>query len=166
MEMRLAGKNELELSMDIINQAKAYLKAQGIDQWQTGYPNLDCIKRDIENKKGFLFLDDDEIIGYVCIDYDGEPSYNGLNGEWPSGSNPYVVAHRMAFAADARGKRLAYKAFRLIENHAKDRGITAFRADTDNDNEIMKHILAKVGFVYCGTIWFDNSVKIAYEKFI
>lgn len=46
----------------------------------------------------------------------------------------------------------------------KDRKVGSFRVDTDEDNHIMKHILSKNGFTYCGTIWFDNSVKIAYEK--
>lgn len=38
--------------------------------------------------------------------------------------------------------------------------------DTDNDNQIMKHLLEKNGFQFCGTICFDNSEKIAFEKLI
>ena len=39
--LRAAALSEVELAMDIINQAKAHLRAQGIDQWQTGYPDRD-----------------------------------------------------------------------------------------------------------------------------
>ena len=41
--LRAAALSEVELAMDIINQAKAHLRAQGIDQWQTGYPDRDCL---------------------------------------------------------------------------------------------------------------------------
>ena len=34
--LRNTVAGEEHLAMDIINQAKAFLKEQGIDQWQTG----------------------------------------------------------------------------------------------------------------------------------
>lgn len=43
-------------------------------------------------------------------------------------------------------------------------GVREFRVDTDAGNHKMQHILAKQGFQYRGTIRFDNSEKIAYEK--
>ena len=50
--LRAAALSEVELAMDIINQAKAHLRAQGIDQWQTGYPGRDCLERDVRTGKG------------------------------------------------------------------------------------------------------------------
>lgn len=47
---------------------------------------------------------------------------------------------------------------------SRERGVFSFRVDTDGDNQIMKHLLAKCGFTYVGDIWFDNSIKIAFEK--
>ena len=38
------------------------------------------------------------------------------------------------------------------------------RADTDEKNGIMQHILEKNGFCLCGTIWFAGGDKLAYEK--
>lgn len=103
-------------------------------------------------------------IGYLCIDYGGEPAYAHLNGTWGT-EGPYVVVHRMAFAADMRGKGISSAVFRLVEELSRQKGVHSFRVDTDADNhKMMKHILAKSGFTYRGTIWFDNSVKIAYDK--
>lgn len=53
-----------------------------------------------------------------------------------------------------------------IINQAKAKGISNFRVDTDEANKIMQHVLKKNGFTYCGVIWFDNSQKIAFEKWI
>ncbi len=69
----------------------------------------------------------------MCIDFDGEPAYNLLNGTWNTEEN-YVVAHRMAFSDEVRGQGLSLEAFSLIEEHARRKGIHAFRVDTDNDN--------------------------------
>ena len=107
--LRAAALSEVELAMDIINQAKAHLRAQGIDQWQTGYPDRDCLDA-------------------------------------------------------ARGRGAAGTAFQLVEDLCRDRGVREFRVDTDAGNHKMQHILAKQGFQYRGTIRFDNSEKIAYEK--
>ena len=130
---------EENLAMDIINQAKAFLKEQGIDQWQTGYPNMEAILGDIEKQRGYFFLENDVIFGYACIDYEGE-------------------------AKESRGKGLADVAFRLVAEQAKSKGIENFRVDTDEANKIMQAVLKRNGFTYCGVIWFDNSEKIAFEK--
>ena len=163
--LRHIRENEENIAMDIINQAKAYLKEQGIDQWQTGYPNVETILGDIATQKGYFIMEDDRIFGYMCIDYDGEPAYLELKGDWLSAADaPYVVVHRLAFAKESRGKGLADVAFRLVEEQAGAKRIQQFRVDTDNDNKIMQHVLQKNGFTYCGVIWFDNSEKIAFEK--
>lgn len=164
-QLRNAMAGEENLAMEIINQAKAYLKEQGIDQWQTGYPNLEVILGDIANQRGYFILEGDRVFGYACIDYEGEPAYKELKGDWLSGDDtPYVVVHRMAFAKESRGKGLANVAFRLVEEQAKEKGISSFRVDTDEANKIMQHVLKKNGFAFCGVIWFDNSEKIAFEK--
>lgn len=163
LELKLAELKETQIAMDIINTAKAHLREQGIDQWQTGYPDYNCIKNDIELKKGFFVVDNENILGYLCIDYDGEPAYKDMKGKWNT-SEKYVVVHRMAFADNARGKGLSSLTFRLVEELSKKKGITSFRVDTDADNKKMQHILQKNGFSYCGTIWFDNSEKIAFDK--
>ena len=165
MRLRKATEHEVEIAMNIINMAKTHLKEQGIDQWQNGYPDLSCIIRDIENEKGYFVEDDGVILGYLCVDYDGEPAYDNLNGEWSS-DEKYVVVHRMAFNDKARGKGISNLVFTLVEDMSRERGISYFRVDTDADNHKMQHILNKNGFSYRGTIWFDNSEKIAFDKHI
>ena len=165
-QLRLARPEENTAAMAVIDEAKAFLKQQGIDQWQKGYPDSDCIRRDLAAQKGWFVTDDeDTVLGYFCLDFDGEPAYQNLLGRWLSDA-PYAVVHRLAFSGRARGKGLAGEVFRLVEEHCTAKGIPSLRCDTDEDNRIMKNLLSKQGFTYCGTIWFDNSVKIAYEKLL
>lgn len=163
IDLRNAVPSETETALAIIHTAKEHLKQQGIGQWQTGYPDRACIENDLSKGKGYFLVEGKTILGYLCIDYDGEPAYSRLNGTWTTGPE-YVVVHRMAFTQQARGRGLSHAAFELVERMSLRKNIHSFRVDTDPENLKMKHILQKNGFRPCGTIWFDNSEKIAFEK--
>lgn len=163
--LKLVLKSDLEQAMEIVNQAKQHLKEQGVDQWQSGYPDRACIEQDIQTGKGYFLVDGSDIFGYLCIDFDGEPAYSTLNGTW-EGSEQYAVVHRLALTENSRGKGISSIAFGLVEVLCKEKHINTIRVDTDAGNEKMQHILKKNGFTYRGTILFDNSEKIAFEKLI
>ncbi len=150
-------------AMQIIDMAKNHLKEQGIDQWQTGYPDLECIKNDTKKGIGYFVKDNDDVLAYLCIDFEEEPAYGTLNGKWAS-DEKYVVVHRMAISDEHRGKNVSDKIFGLVEDLAKSQGVNYFRVDTDEANKKMQHILKKNGFEHRGVIWFDNSEKIAFDK--
>ncbi len=163
MKLVEINENQIEVAMEIIDGAKAHLKEQGIDQWQNGYPDYNCILEDAKKGRGYFIMDNDDILGYICIDFEGEPAYDTLRGEWLS-DEKYMVGHRLAMSEKARGKSLTGEIFRLMEELAKSKGIYYFKVDTDADNTKMQHVFKKVGFTYRGTIWFDNSEKIAFDK--
>lgn len=149
--------------MEIICQAKAHLKKLGVNQWQSGYPDEVCIQNDIAQQKAYFLVENSNIVGYLCIDFDGEPSYTTLKGQWKS-DQPFAVVHRLCISDSFKGKGLCAQAFALTEQLCLQKGIHSIKIDTDDANLSMKHILQKSGFVYCGTICFDNSEKIAFEK--
>ncbi len=163
MKLIRAKLQDIDNIMQIIDMAKLHLKEQSIDQWQNGYPDCQCIQNDIANNTGFLVVENNIVYGYLCIDFGGEPAYDSLIGEWAS-EKQYVVVHRFALSNTARGKRLSKQIFSLVEEMALNNNITYFRVDTDVDNLKMQHILKNCGFSYRGTIWFDNSEKIAFDK--
>jgi RimJ/RimL family protein N-acetyltransferase len=163
MELEKATAQDIVRIMEIINQAKAFLKSQGVDQWQTGYPATADIERDLQSGIGYVLKDGKAVIGYAGLDTRGEAAYDGLKGHWLN-DEPYLVIHRMALDNTSRGKGLAQQAFQVCEEFARSKGLRNIRVDTDQDNHIMRHIIKKMGFQYCGTIWFDNSEKIAFQK--
>lgn len=161
--LRPTQMEELDLAMAMIDAAKVHLHDQGIDQWQDGYPNRPYLEQDITQGKGFFAVDGQEILGYLCIDFGGDPSYDDIEGQWDN-DLPYVVVHRMAFSPLARGRGLSGTVFNLVEDMAVAAGIYSFRVDTDQGNKKMQHILKKQEFTYRGVILFDNSEKIAFDK--
>ncbi|MGE1062527.1 GNAT family N-acetyltransferase [Megasphaera paucivorans] len=163
MELRLAQASDINRIYEIIMQGRNFLKRCGVNQWQNGYPNKENIMEDIERQTGYMLCDAEKSAAYACIDFDGEPAYDHLRGTWLD-QNDYAVIHRMAVDDSYKGQGLAKQFFEKIETFVCARGILSIRVDTDNDNSIMKHLIEKSGYVYCGTIWFDNSIKIAYQK--
>ena len=160
-----AVMEQLDKGADLIGQGRAYLKSQGIDQWQGGYPNRDSVQQDIAAGKGYFLTDGKQQMAYLCLDLDGEPAYNEIKGTWLTPvTEPYLVIHRLAFDAEFRGQGLAVQVFALAEQFAAERGIKSIKVDTDGDNKIMQHLMKKAGFTYCGTIWFQGGDKLAYEK--
>lgn len=163
MFFRQATSDDKDSVMKLIDEAKQYLKNLGVDQWQKEYPSIRDIEKDILAANGYILEDNDAVIAYACIDFNGEESYNTLDGKWLTNGS-YAVIHRMAIDNNYKGKGLATAFFKYAEELCKTKNIKSIKVDTDDANERMKHILLKNGFVYCGTIRFDNSDKIAYEK--
>lgn len=165
MKLRKAEIEELDLAMQLIDGAKEHLKEQGIAQWQNGYPDLEQIRKDIESRTGYFLIEADNIIGYFCLNLEGDPDYQNLKGKWRSNRN-YGVVHRLAINARYRGKGNADAAFALIEEVCRKNAVFSIRIDTHGDNRKMQHILRKNGFAYCGTVWIDGSDKAAFEKLL
>lgn len=162
---RKATQEDLRTAAALIEQAKVFLRENGVDQWQTGYPNEEAIAGDLLRQEGYVMEAAGQVRGYACISFAGEPCYDDLEGKWLS-DLPYGVVHRMAIDNCCKGKGAAPAFFRFAEELCGERDIRSIRVDTDADNRMMRRVLEKQGFTYCGTVCFDNSEKIAFEKLL
>ena len=148
---------------EIIQAAKEFQREQGFIQWTGDYPNESTIRNDVQTNKGYVLTANDEIAGYLCIDFFGEPAYEKIEGNWNT-ELPYAVVHRMAFSRKFRGKGLSSIALALVEKLCLSKNVNSIRVDTDFQNKRMRHILEKGGFTRCGVIIFQGSEKLAYDK--
>ena len=86
-----------------------------------------------------------------------EPTYKEIfEGQWLD-DKPYHVVHRLASTAASRG----------IFNDVMDycMGVAGnLRIDTHRDNVIMRHVIDRYGFIYCGIIYLLNGdERLAYQ---
>lgn len=163
IQLKLAQMEDVSTIMRFINDAKAFLKVQEIDQWQNGYPNAESIAVDIEKESGYLLTEGGMPIGYLYLGFDGEPTYQTIKGEWKRNES-YAVIHRLAISAAFRGQGLASAAFKLAERLVRERGIGSIRVDTGEANQRMQHLITKNGFEYCGVVNVSDGERLAYEK--
>ena len=154
---------DLAVCAALMDEGRAFQRQQGFVQWTEDYPNRDTVKADIHRQTGYVLKSGGEIAGYLCVDFDGDPAYDEIKGRWGA-EEPYAVVHRMAFSGAFRGRGLADVAFGLVGALCLTRNVKHIRIDTDASNRRMQHILVKNGFVYRGTVLFQGSEKLAYDK--
>lgn len=167
MDFRKSTIKDIPSIMGIIKQAQSYFKSKNIDQWQDGYPNEDSLKGDIENKESYVLIDDDKIIATAAISFRGEKTYNKIyDGEWTS-NDKYAVVHRVAVGDGYKGQGLSHKIIKFSEEKCKENGYFSIKIDTHDDNFVMRSMLEKNGFKYCGIILLeDGAERVAYEKIL
>ena len=148
---------------NIIQQAILRRKADGSNQWQDGYPNVESIENDIVNNFGFVLVDEEKIIGYCAVIINYEPAYDGIEGKWLTNED-FVVIHRIAIDDNYLGRGLSGKIIENVENFAKENNIFSVKVDTNFDNIAMMKIFERRRYQYCGEVYFRGSARRAYEK--
>lgn len=153
--IKKAELKDIDSIMPMIEDGRKHIQSYGIPQWINGYPSIDTITEDINNGRGYLLIDNSEMVGYfVVIEHD--PCYDKIEGSWIS-NEPYVAIHRTVTKYFDRG--LGTKMFDEIKSKYDH-----IRVDTHKGNISMNKCLLKNGFEYCGVIYIaDGSPRNAYE---
>lgn len=163
MKLELAREKDLGKIMEIIQDAQAHLLAQGIDQWQNGYPNEGVILADVACGKAYVMKNQGEIVAYSLLDQDGDADYAQIKGSWHH-DGAYLVVHRVAVASQVRGTGVSQALFQAYDRWAREHDLWHFRMDTHHDNKKMQHILRKNGFSYRGDVLVKGAPRMGFEK--
>ncbi len=162
--LRKANLDDASRIWEILQQAIEKRSEEGSEQWQDGYPNYEVVQHDINKEYGYLIItSDNNIIGYVAIINEIEPAYEEINGNWLN-NEPYLVIHRLAVARDITIKGLGTWAMQEIEKVAVNKNIFTIKVDTNFDNASMLRVFEKLGYSYCGKVYFRGAERLAYQK--
>jgi hypothetical protein len=159
MEIRHTSLEDLDTVMIIYDHARQYMRQHGNhNQWINGYPSKELITEDIHEKRSYVCVDDDEILGVFCFTMGEDPTYLKIyEGKWLD-DKLYGVVHRMASANNRKG----VASYCLDWCFAQCQNI---RIDTHEDNVVMHNFLLKYGFVRCGIIYLESGApRVAYQK--
>lgn len=163
LQFRKATLEEIPQIWKILQKAIARRKADGSNQWQDGYPNPEVVKSDIEKQAGYVLTNGEIVVGYCAVFINDEPAYQNIEGKWLTNQD-FVVFHRVAIAEAYLGKGLAKEMMKFIEDFALVNQIFSVKADTNFDNLPMMKSFEKLGYTYCGEVYFRGSARRAYEK--
>lgn len=166
--MRQAQDSDLAAIDPIIENARIYLKQQGINQWQLGYPNQETILNDLKQKHGYVLIVDKQVAGYVAVITGEDPVYTKIeSGQWLNQSTNYVAIHRFALSHTYRGQKLAQRFVTAILTYFFDKDVVDFRIDTHPENMPMQAVIKGNGFVKRGIVYIDEGhakhVRWAYQ---
>ena len=168
MLFRKTTNSDIASLMPIFEEARKTIAALGIDQWQNGYPSEGVVLADVEKDQSYLCELDGKVCGTFAMLKDGEPTYDKIyDGHWPTGddSRDYIAIHRVAISVSSRGRGLSGRIIAYATEFATSLGRKSLRIDTHRGNVVMRRMLEKNGFSYCGIIYLENGdERVAYEK--
>jgi len=158
-----ATMDQVDEIWKILSDAILRRKADGSNQWQDGYPNMNVMKSDIEHGLGYVVTSDERVVAYCALIFNNEPAYADIEGAWLS-DGEFLVLHRVAVAQDYLGKGLTKFILKAIETVAMEHQVFSIRADTNFDNAAMLTLFERNGYAYCGEVYFRGSPRKAFEK--
>lgn len=157
---RKARMEDVSVIMRLIDEARGIMRSCGnVNQWIDGYPSEETIINDINNGHCYLCVEQGgEIVASFAFIASPEPTYQKIyEGAWLD-DEPYYVVHRLASKAASHG------IFNDVMDYCMDVAGN-LRIDTHRDNVIMRHVIDRYGFTYCGIIYLANGdERLAYQK--
>jgi len=162
---RSAAEADIPAVAKIFDAARAFLKEQGIEQWQGAmHPSVETERTDISVQTAYVLEDDSShIVAAVSIVPGEDPFYSKLEGAWLS-DGPYATIHRVAVSKDVRGQGISKILLLRCITRARELGVRSVRIDTHPDNKIMQAAIRGAGFTECGRLRvYDNTTRLGYE---
>lgn len=169
VDYRLAGPEDMDAILSIVDDAKALLKSRHIDQWQGEYPAKADFEEDLANQRCYVITVDGETAAFFTLSSEPEPCYAAItDGKWSS-EEPYVTLHRAAVAGKYRGSGLSAMLFKFTEKIATEKGFRYIRVDTHKKNKAMQRCIRDAGFRYRGNVQIacepgHETLRYAFEK--
>lgn len=144
---------------EIFAVARRFMTATGNPhQWAPDYPSDDQLLCDIANGDSYVVcLQDSRIVATFVLRGGEDPTYHVIyDGAWLS-ATPYATIHRIASSGEVKG------IFAQVVQYASVR-YPSLRIDTHADNHVMRQLITRSGFQYCGIIhcW-NGSPRLAYQ---
>jgi GNAT superfamily N-acetyltransferase len=161
---RLATPADTGTVVELWNEASAWLKAKGSDQWQYSV-RIDNIERTIAAKSLWLFDDPEsgDTIATVTLDEDADDRL------WSPADCPAdaLYLHRLVVRRSAAGQELGAKILEWAADLARSRGKTLLRLDAWNSNLGLHKYYVDRGFKPVRTVVDADVVSGAlFERFI
>ncbi len=138
-------------------------------QWGTSFPRRSSVEEDIRLGRAFLLVDDadggtgivhERQLAQFALCEGDDPSYVSIDGAWLD-DDPYVAVHRLA-STGLRPRSARTCLEWVLEAHPN------VRIDTHRNNHAMRHILAGLGFTFCGTILLpdrdEDRERLAFQR--
>lgn len=163
IEFRVATLKDYNACVEIIDKARQQMIDSGLHQWTKEYPSGTDILNDINNGVARVLTIDQKIAVYGAVILNGEPHYDAIQGKWLTNGNYYVI-HRFATHPNLQREGFAQAYIKKIKSLCDLERVPSIKLDTHIMNHKMVHLLASMGFCYCGIIDYgSHGQRVAFE---
>ncbi|MFH0993251.1 MAG: GNAT family N-acetyltransferase [bacterium] len=156
----MGDPNDIIILDGIARRVANELHAIGVDQWSATYPSIREFTADIA--RSGLYIDEEagRIVGSISVLPENDPAYAAV--VW-KGRKAFVV-HRLMVDPDARLQGTGSALLEFAIGLAMDAGMDAVKVDTHPDNQRMRRLLVKHGFIPRG--YLPSINRDAYERLL
>ncbi len=160
-----AKLSDVKEIMEIINTTVEEMKSYNNTQWDENYPQGKDFEKDIEQGDLYVEIEDENIKGFICVNYIEPIEYSDL--EWSSNEKSMVV-HRMSVNSKFRNSGIGSKLMNFAEELAIKNGVKYLKTDTYSINTKMNSLFKKFNYEIVGEMNFLGKEKpfYCYEKML
>ena len=154
----LATAADLPRILALYAHARAFMAQNGNpNQWGQTRPTEADIAAHIVARELYVLREEGEIHGVFAFILGEDPTYRVIEqGAWLSDA-PYGTIH--AVASDGQIHGLLSRIVAYCEQTTPH-----LRIDTHENNAVMRHLIARHGFLPCGTIYVeDGTPRLAFD---
>jgi len=165
MKIRKAEITDLDNIMSMYQSCINGMIKNGIDQWDSTYPNAQVIVNDINNNTYYI-IEKENIIGGLTIDKNQDPTY--LDIKWEDQENKFLSVHRLAVKENYWGQGIGKKLMLFAEKLVVINKLRSIRLDTYSGNPYAILFYKKLGYKELGSINLKTNKNEYYcfEKII
>lgn len=136
VELRRADAGQVDLVLEVLNDAARWLRGIGVQQWPTAF-SAPAVSPAIEDGFTWLAMRDSQPIGTITLDW--------ADSLWPDDGDAGYV-HRLAVRRSAAGLGADLLAWAVKQARAKGR--LYLRLDCIASNQALRDCYERLGFVY------------------
>jgi GNAT superfamily N-acetyltransferase len=155
-----ADLGELNLFMEILDQAADWLVSKGIHQWISPIPKKtwEIVTRGIDRGNVFLLKSEnhDQALGTLHLEW-----VNSLY--WPRDPTGAGYVYNLAIRPDNMGLGIGRAILKWARNYVRSQGIAYLRVDCSAQNEKLRYYYENVGFHYRGQVYDREYTAALFE---
>ena len=162
MKIRKGNLEDIKEIIKIIKDAIIDMESEGIDQWDSIYPNEDVIGNDVYEGNLYVYIDENIIKGFIILNEFQDREYEAI--KWKNDTDKNLVIHRLCINPKYKSKGIATTLIEYAERFAKDNKYEAIRLDCFTQNNHACKLYEKNYYEKRGTVTFRKGEFFCFEK--
>jgi ribosomal protein S18 acetylase RimI-like enzyme len=162
MKITKATPSDVDVAMAIVESCIDHMQSQGIDQWDSLYPDRAVLERDITNGNLYLAVDGDICRGIVTLNEEQSKEYEAVSWRYYEGK--ILVVHRLAIDPSSQGQGVASRMMDFAEEYAYRQGYSTIRLDAFLQNPSAVRLYTRRHYRVAGTVEFRKGTFHCFEK--
>lgn len=154
MRVRRARSDDIEFVLAVLDDAAAWLRARGIEQWPDRFA-VEWVMPAIERGETWLAEIDGEAAGTLVVQWDDPIFWAG----YPADAG---YLHRLAVRRPGNGQGSALLLW--AEQHTAEQGKPFLRLDCVASNKQLRGYYARAGYAHVGDVTLGEYTQARYEK--